>query len=114
MATPVVLKQKQAEYLGNILTRELKSIIKEKGLYDTGFMFDISNSKVTVNKTVGVFRISIESPTYFKYLDEKYQLTQTLLKSNSYKTALQKFEDFVTDNIYDEILVYKQISNKKK
>ena len=113
MATAVVLKKEQAEFIGKMLTRELKSIIKEKGLYDTGFMHNTSEMKVTVNKTVGVFRISILSANYYKYLDSKYQLTETLLKSNAYKAAQQKFEDFITDNIYDEILTYKYVTNKK-
>lgn len=100
------------EELNYDLTVSLKSIIEQKGLVKSGWMFDITEVKVSVNKTIGTFRVSIQTSDYYKYLDENYNLTQSFINSRAYKNALKVFKE-LSNSQYDEYLnINKELKNK--
>jgi len=97
--------------LNDDLTSALKSIIEQKGLVRSGFLLDITEVSVSVNKTLGLFRVNIQSSSYLKYLDEKYMITQSFINHPSYRNALKLFKE-LSNGKYDEyIKINKELKN---
>lgn len=84
------------------LTQTLKKIIKEKGLYNTGALYnsvsvelEISNDTVTVNVFVN---------DYFKFLDENYVLTETFTSTPEFtEEVTYAFQDFIISKLDETI-----------
>jgi hypothetical protein len=75
--------KRELDIIAKELTVELKSIIKRKGLYEKGKLFNSVEARVTFAPDGA--KISIIAEDYYKYLDDKYQLTKTLFSSEVFK-----------------------------
>lgn len=108
--TAVILKKSQSDELGRILTRELRSILKEKGLYDTGKLDKSIKFTVRVNKGTATMNITITSEHYLKYHLKEYRIIETLESSSAYKKCLDLYVEFTKQNILDDLFLnFKQL-----
>ena len=84
----------------NKLAKDLERLYKDEltrqGLVESGKLKD--SISVVVVKTPQGYTLQMSSLDYFKYLDEKYKITENVLKSSQY----QRIQDSIT-NIYVQI-----------
>jgi hypothetical protein len=81
----------------------LQSIIREKGLVDTG---GLVNSIEVITQVDGDFNFSFlfEGNEYYKYLDEEYQLTNTLINHPTFNEIVDKWLDERLEDILKRII----------
>jgi len=107
---PVILKKSDAEEYGKILTRELRSILKELGHYRTGKLDRSIKFGVTVNKTLTMLKINFYGEHYWKYLEDKDRMVTKLENSHAFKKIMQDFEQKAKKYIEDDIIMtFKQL-----
>lgn len=85
--------------LEDTITSKYKQIIQKNNLIDTGRLLREIKAKIIFLNDVE-FKINIESPEYFKYLDEEYNISKEVFEDNDVDDYLSKlideiiFEDF--------------------
>jgi hypothetical protein len=70
------------------LTQELKSIIVNKGLVDTGRLRD--SIKVDVRSNESTIQVDVTAEDYLKYLIEDYNIIQEFTNSQKFSQEIQK------------------------
>lgn len=77
-----------------LILEALREVIIEKGLVDTGKL--LNSISVEINN----YNIDIIAEDYFKFLDEKHNITNDLLNSSKYQTAV----DMLVEHLIKEQL----------
>lgn len=77
-----------------LILEALREVIIEKGLVDTGKL--LNSIRVEINN----YNIDIIAEDYFKFLDEKHNITNDLLNSSKYQTAV----DMLVEHLIKEQL----------
>lgn len=70
------------------LTQELKSIIVNKGLVDTGRLRD--SIKVNIVDSDSTIQVNVTAEDYLKYLVEDYNIIQDFTNSQKFSQEIQK------------------------
>ena len=83
------------------LTSIIQSLIKEKGLVDTGTLLNSISTKIVYNNDEISFEISGED--YFIYLDGEYSITADAMKSPAFNKVLEIIEEGLAEAIEKEI-----------
>lgn len=78
-----------------------KEVIKTKGLVDTGHL--LNSIKFTLVRTSSGYSFQMEALDYYKYIDEKYKITDTALNSGKFKRIQERIIDIVSDEILGEL-----------
>jgi hypothetical protein len=85
--------------LANQLENIYKDEIKKKGLVDTGKLYD--SIRVITEESQGQFHFKIEAMDYFKYVDERYNITKDIFNSSRYRDWLDSVTDIQINIILD-------------
>lgn len=82
----------------------IKKELKKKGLVDTGKLLKSVSAEIKFDSDGG-FTINVYSEDYFKYLDDRYRITEDAFNSSEYDAILEKIEDayilFIENKLYD-------------
>lgn len=89
------------ERLANQLEIIYKDEIKKKGLVETGKLYD--SIRVITEESGGNFHFKLEAMDYFKYVDEKYNVTKDIFNSSRYRDWLNSVANIQVNIILDSI-----------
>ena len=84
---------KELSQISRDIEDTLKDIIQKEGLIDTGRLYN------SVSVTIKDNELEIETEDYYKYLDEKYQLTKQLENSSAFDNAIKRLEEGISKQI---------------
>lgn len=87
--------------LENLITIELQNKIKQEDLVDTGSLLDSIKAEVTF--TQDGLNVDIIAEDYYKYLDEEYNLTESIIDSKI-------VSDFM-EEIFGQIIIEMMVLN---
>lgn len=76
-----------------------KDEIKKKGLVETGKLYN--SIRVITEESGGEFHFKIEAMDYFKYVDEKNNITKDIFNSSRYRDWLNSIADIQVNIILD-------------
>ena len=79
--------QSELNTLSDALTDAVKKVIKDKGLVATGKLYN--SIRVIPQYSNGKLELGIEAEDYFEFLDEKYQIMETVLKDSRWDSAIE-------------------------
>lgn len=82
-------------------TQEMKQIITDAGLVDTGELLNSFSVNITLSEYS--FNIDIQSADYFKYLDSTNNLTETLITGNVMNEFTEVYSNYVADKLLKEL-----------
>lgn len=88
--------------LENELTSLYKKVIKEKGLIDSGKLYNSINWKMT--KTNDGYVLKMDSMSYFTVLDAKYGITKEVQKRAEWNRLEDTITQVTIDLSYNELL----------
>lgn len=70
------------ERIASQLTRLFQDEIKKQGLVDSGDL--LASVKWTVKETATGWELKMEAMDYFKYLDDRYKISDNVFNSSTY------------------------------
>jgi len=83
------------------LTAVYKKVIKEKGLIDSGKLYNSISFKMT--KTSDGYSFKMTSMDYFSVLDKKYGITDAVYKTVEYNRINNNIQDVYVEIVYKEL-----------
>lgn len=87
------------------VTKKIESLIKKeiknKGLVDTGSLYD--SIKATVKFSSDGFIITVEGNDYFEYLDEKHNILSDAFDSSKFKTIEDSLADAFAEQFTENL-----------
>ena len=87
--------------LSDVLTKLFQDEIERQDLIDTGLM--LKTTRAFIVKEANGFSFKVESTDYFPYVDDKFNVTQNVLRSNGYQKFLEDiaiaYEKYITNEI---------------
>jgi hypothetical protein len=97
----LTIVNQQLGVISQELTASLKSIIAQKGLRDSGSLINSIKAKVFMSN--GNLEINIEAEDYYKYLDDRYSLTSTLVTAEFYRNVEERIASAIQQYINDKV-----------
>jgi len=79
--------QSELKALSDALTGVIKDVIKDKGLVDTGKLYN--SIRVIPSYSNGNLSLDIEAEDYFEFVDNKYNIMETALKNPKWDRTLE-------------------------
>ena len=103
MATNIKIPKNTLNKMESIIQTELKKILKDKGLYDTGELYNSIDISIKTTSDSDLI-MEINAANYLKYLLTEYKILDTLYESKAWDEVLELYCETISNNILDNLM----------